>query len=171
MSWFRLSMNRHIYEAQNKYDSHTNTTILSRRLRVCFACCLCLFLSSFFVNAATTKTVNVDEWFESLESFINIIRIFLNLWIWMSRRTNQIYFSCYEFDINVVLILIATCAYKSMLNWVRTNQNSWILIQVTHSCSKFHEYLWVAKKQFIADLWYGPLRLTYVVAFRSEVLK
>ena len=44
----------HLQESQNIYDSHTNTIILSRRLCVCLACCLCLFLSSFFVNAATT---------------------------------------------------------------------------------------------------------------------
>ena len=58
-------------ESQNNYNSHTNTTILSRRLCVCFACCLWIFLSTFFVNEATTKIVTVDEWFESLEKFIS----------------------------------------------------------------------------------------------------
>ena len=70
-----------IHEAYIKYDSNTNPTILSRRLCVFFACFLCIFLSYFFVNAATTRTVNVDEWFESLESYISIINIFLKLWI------------------------------------------------------------------------------------------
>ena len=28
---------------------------------------------------------------------------------------NQTYYEWYEFDVNVVLLLIATCAYKSML--------------------------------------------------------
>ena len=133
-----------------------NTTILSRRLCVCFDCCLCLFLSSLFVNPATTKTVKVVEWFESLESFISITRIsiFLNLWILMSRRMNQTYFECYEFDVNVVLILIATCTYKSMLNWVQMNQSGWISILLTHSYLEFREHLWLVKKRFIANLWY-----------------
>ena len=82
-----------VKKLQKKYDSHTNTTMLSGRLCVCFACCLCLVLSSLFVNAAAAKTV---------------ISIFLNLWIPKSRCMNQPYFECYEFDINVVLILIAT---------------------------------------------------------------
>ena len=104
--------------------SDTTTRILSRRLCVCFACCLCLSFF-YFVNATTTKAVNTGEWFESLESFIIIV---LNLWIWMSRRMNRTYFECHEFDVNVVLKLIATCTYKSMLNWVRLNQSSWISI-------------------------------------------
>ena len=133
-----------------QYDSHTNSAILSRRLYGSFACCFCLFLSSFFVNAATT--VNVDEWYELLESFLSIVSIFLNLWIWMSGRMNQTYFECYEFDVNVVLILIVTYTYTSMLNWVRMNQSSWISTLLTHSYSKFHEHLWVVKKRFIDDL-------------------
>ena len=121
-------MNRHLQESRNMYDSHTNPIILSIRLSACFVCCLCLFISNFFVTAATTKIVNVGEWFESLESFISIISIFLNLWIWMSRRINQTCFECYEFDVNIVLMLNATCTYRSMLNWVRMNQSSWISI-------------------------------------------
>ena len=80
-----------------------------RSLCVCFTCCLYFFLSLsyFFVNLATTKTVNVDEWFESLESFISIISIFPNFWIYMSRHMNQTYIECYAFDVNVVLKLIA----------------------------------------------------------------
>ena len=83
----------------------------------------CVYLSLFplFVNAATTKTVNADEWFESLESFISIISIFLNLWIWMTRCMNETYFKCYAFDVNKVFIFIAPCIYKLMLNWVRMN--------------------------------------------------
>ena len=120
--WFQLSMTQHLQESQNKYDLRTNTTILSRRrLCVCFACYLCHFSSSFFVNATTTKTVNFNESFASLESFTSIISIFLNLWIWMSRLINQTYFELYEFDVNVVLILMATCSYKSTLYWVRMN--------------------------------------------------
>ena len=34
----------------------------------------------------------------------------------MSKRMNETYFECYEFDVNVVLMLIVTCRYKSMLN-------------------------------------------------------
>ena len=103
--WFRLSTNRHLKVSQNKYDSQTNTTILSRRLHDCFACCLWHFLSTFFVNVATTKTVNFDECFKSFESF--------NLWIWMSRHMNQTYFECYEFDVNIVLMLIASYTYNT----------------------------------------------------------
>ena len=61
-------MNQHLQESQNKYDSHTNPTILGRML------CVCLFLSFFFVNAATIKTLNFDE-FESSESFMSIINL------------------------------------------------------------------------------------------------
>ena len=43
-----LSMNRHLEESQNKYDSHTNTIILTRRLCVYFACCLGLLFFFFF---------------------------------------------------------------------------------------------------------------------------
>ena len=71
---------------------------------------------------------------------------------------NQTYFECYEFDDNVVLIPITTCTYKLMLNWVRNNQSTriWISILLTHLYIKFHEYLWVAKKRFIADLLFKP---------------
>ena len=116
-------MNQHIRGAWNKYDSHMNTTILSRRLQVCCACWLLSF--SFFVNSATTKTVNVNVRFESFESFMSTKRIFLNwLGIWVSRHRNQTYFERYEFDINVVRILIGTCTYRAMLNWAQMNQSS-----------------------------------------------
>ena len=68
---------------------------------------------------------------------------------------HQTYFECYEFDDDVVFILIATCTYKSMLNWQRMNHSSWISILLTHTYSKFHKYLWVAKKRPIANLWHG----------------
>ena len=107
------------------------------------------------------KTVNFDEWFESLESFINI---FLNLWIWMSRRMNQTYFEWYEFDINVVLMLIATYTYKSMLNWVLMNKSSWyfntvdsLILKITwvlmssektiHCWSLLCTYVWYLEKE------------------------
>ena len=148
-------MNRHLQESPNKYDSHTNT-ILSRRF-VVSAFLLSLFFSFFvFVNATTTKTENCDEWFELLESFMSTLSVFLNLWIWMSRRINQTCFECYEFDVNIVLILIANCNYKSMLQWVRMSQSNWISILLTYSYSKFHDYLWITKQRFIVDLWSLP---------------
>ena len=64
---------------------------------------------------------------------------------------NQAYFEYYEFDASVVLI--ATCIYNSLLKRVRMSETSWISILLTQSYSKFHEYLWVEKKRFIADLW------------------
>ena len=89
-----------------------STAIPSRKLCVCFACCLYLFFLT------PTKTVNFHEWFESLESFMSIISILLNIWIWMIRLMNHTYFECYEFDVNFVLILIATCTYKSCTEYV-----------------------------------------------------
>ena len=97
------------------YRKHKMGMIRIRTLQYSIKDCVCLCLPfSFFVNAATTKNVNVNEWFESLESFVSTISIFLNVWIWMSRHMNQTYFECYEFDINVALIVIATWTYKSM---------------------------------------------------------
>ena len=78
----------------------------------------CFFIFSFFfffVNVTITRAVNFDGWFESFEWFMSIISIFLNLWVWMSRHRNQTHFECYEFDVDVVLILIATCTYKSIV--------------------------------------------------------
>ena len=98
---FRISIIQHIYEAPNKYESHTNTIILTWGLCVCFACCVCLFLFSFLENSTATKAINFDKWFESFELFMCIMSTFLNLWIWMSRRMNRTYFKCYEFDVNV----------------------------------------------------------------------
>ena len=59
-------------------------------------------------------------------------KYFLNLWIWMSRRMNESYFNCYEFDNIIVLVLIATCTYKSMLSTVRMSLSNWISILLTH---------------------------------------
>ena len=97
-----------IYKNHKVYMLRVRTLLYSVEGCACFACCLCLFLSSSFVNTITTKIVNFDEWFESLGSFMSIISIFLNLWIWRSKRMNRTYFKCSEFDDNVVLILIAT---------------------------------------------------------------
>ena len=55
----RLNMTQHIHEIQNKYDSHTNTVIINRRLLI--PCYSCLFLSPGFVTIGTTKTINFDE--------------------------------------------------------------------------------------------------------------
>ena len=74
---------------------------------------MCLF---FFVNVATARIVNFYVWFESFESFISIIRIFLKLWIRMSRLINQTYSEWYEFDVNVVCILIATYTYNFVVS-------------------------------------------------------
>ena len=96
------------------------------------------------MQVTTTKTVNFDELFDALESFISItsksIIIFLNLWIWMISLMNQTYFERYEyeFEVKLVCILIATCTYKSML---LLNE-----ILLTHLNSKFYKCLWVEKK-------------------------
>ena len=113
-----LFMNRH--EAYNNYDSQTNSTILSRRLCVSMLA-LYISFSSFFVNAATTNTVNACEWFES---FIIIISMLQNLWIWMNRHMNQTYFDC------------TTCTYKSLLNWERNNTAEILLLGFSLSWSR-----------------------------------
>ena len=86
--WFRLSITHHMHEAQNMYETRTDTWILTRRLCVSSAYCSLIFLLKylfyFFVTATTTKTVNCDEWLASL--------------------TNQTYFEWYEFDVKVVRI-------------------------------------------------------------------
>ena len=109
------------------FDSPWSDTYKKRKVRIrtvqysveccvcCLACSLCLFITSFIVNTATNKT----------EMIMMMISIFLNLWIWMNTCIHQTYFECYKFDVNFVLILIATCTYKSILNWVRMNQSSW----------------------------------------------
>ena len=66
-----LHNSTYVQESQNKYESRANTKILTRKLGVYCACCF-VFLAyvSFFLR----KTVNICEWFESLEShesFIN----------------------------------------------------------------------------------------------------
>ena len=46
---------------------------------------------------------------------------------------NQIHFKWYEFDVNIVCILIATLTYKSTLYWVSySNASSSISILLTH---------------------------------------
>ena len=139
------------------YTKHKISMIRIRMLQYLVESCVCAVFSFFFffVNVATTNTVNVDEWFES---FINFVCVFLNLWIWMSRPMNQTYFECYGFDVNVVIILIAICTYKSI---------SWISLPLAHLYSKLHEYLGVAKNWFIADLFINLIGLVSVrVNFR-----
>ena len=116
----------------------------------CVSLCF-YFLSVFFVKAATTKTVNVDEWFESLESFIKIIRVFFLIYEWVCLWIKHI--SNVLSLMSTFLVLIATSTCKSMLNWV-LNQTSWISMLLIQSYSKCHEYLWVVKKRFIAVFWY-----------------
>ena len=98
-------MTQHLQESPNKYDALTNTTILTRRfmfaLHAVFA-----FYFLIFCKCNSTKAVYIDAWFESLETFMSIISIFLKLW--MSRRVNQTYFKYNKFDVNIALIFIAT---------------------------------------------------------------
>ena len=82
------------------YKNHKISMIRIRTLQYSVEGCVFAMLAVFvffFVNAATTKTVNVNERFESYEWFISITSM------------NQTYFECYKFDVSVVLILIATC--------------------------------------------------------------
>ena len=72
-----------------------------------------------------------------------------NVTLVMSDMNQANFESQFEFDINFVRMLIATCSYKSRLH-------SSILIFLTHLYSKFHKFLWEAKKQYIADIWYEP---------------
>ena len=75
------SFAKHLHKSQNKYDSLTNTAVFTRRQGVCFSFYHCFFLSYSFLNARTYKTLNVNDWFVSLESFISILSIFPKLWI------------------------------------------------------------------------------------------
>ena len=81
---------------------------------------------------------------------------------------NQTYFECYEFDVNVGLILIATCTYKPIVSWILMNRSIWISVLLTYSYWKFYEYLWVAKKRSIADLRYTCL--LYMLTIISAIL-
>ena len=126
-----------MYESQNMYDSHTNTTILSRTLCVYFACYLCFLFLLSFLNAAANKTVNVDIWFESLESFKSITSIFLmykSQWVgvWIKHISNVM-------------------SLKSMLySW---NESEYLNFNFTHLYSEFNEHLWVAKKKKTIHCW------------------
>ena len=53
------------------------------------------------------KIFNCEKWHAPFES-VEFLRE-------NEKRTNPTYFECYEFDVKVVLILIATYTYKSML--------------------------------------------------------
>ena len=81
----------------NIYENHKISIILVRTVQyllegyvfashVVFV--FSFFLFFFFLNATTTKTVNFDEWFESLQTFMSIIIIFLKLWIWIQYISN-----------------------------------------------------------------------------------
>ena len=60
MLLIQLSMTQHLQELQSKYDSRKNSIILTRRLCVCFTCCLhlCIFLLSFDSNHSNFNTVD-----------------------------------------------------------------------------------------------------------------
>ena len=114
-------MNRHLKESQNEYVKYKHT-ILTRRLCICFACCLYLFLSSFVVNPTTTKNVNFYEWFESLESFMSIIRFFKiyeSKWVgvWIKHISNVISLmsTLYLYSLQPVLINKCCSEYK----WIK----------------------------------------------------
>ena len=51
----------------------------------------------------------------------------------MSRHMNQTYFERYEFDVNFGFILIATYAYKSMFQFVRINQGTYLNFNIVDS--------------------------------------
>ena len=68
-----LHYSTYAHEAQNKYDSHTSTKILIRRLLVATYSTGCIFF--FLVNATTTKTL-INDSSKSLDRFINIVGIF-----------------------------------------------------------------------------------------------
>ena len=111
----------HIHEAQNKYDSRTNTKIPTKLSYVCFACCSVLsiwvFFLFFFLNATTTETV----WMIRVESKV----------------MNQTYFNIF--------------IYKLTLQWVRMNAEYMVKFQyclLTHLYLKLHEYSWLAKKNY-----------------------
>ena len=140
---------------------------------MCWLCLLSLSFS-FFVNAATTKTVNIDEWFESLESILSIINIFLNLWIWMRRgvwikhSSNAMSLMSMLHSNSLQSVLINQCwtEYK----WIRVVEFQYYWI--THT----QNYIRLAKKRFIADFWYefdrfqALSKIAYLITI-SEVLR
>ena len=72
------------------------------------------------------------------------VYIFIYLWIQMSSLMNQTYFEWYEFDVNVVsIILIATCTYKSTCcseyEWVTVHSK--IAILLTHSVAYIQNFM------------------------------
>ena len=46
---------------------------------------------------------------------------------------NQTYYECYEFDVNIVRILIVACIYKSTLYWVSMNESDYI-VKLKYCC-------------------------------------
>ena len=78
-----------------------------------------------FRQSTTTKTVNFNERLESLLSvsckhYKHFSKV-MNLNSRSRMNMNQTYFEWYEFDVNVLRILIAFCTYKSTLVVVSTN--------------------------------------------------
>ena len=100
-----LRNSTYMHEVQNKYDSYTNTKILTyRRLGVCVV---------FFAYMLFVETVNFNELINSFESLIyKYYQYFSKVMIRWLR--NQTYFEWYGSDANIVRIVIATCAYKSV---------------------------------------------------------
>ena len=60
---------------------------------------------------------------------IRVIRIISKYCKYFAKVMNQTYREWYEFDVNVVRILIATCTYKSMSKWVWMNQSRVVKFQ------------------------------------------
>ena len=74
-----ISTLHNIYSRRRKWVWFEYVHYNTQQKVVCLLCLLSLSFSFFFfINATTTKTVNFDEWCETLESFMSIIRI---LWI------------------------------------------------------------------------------------------
>ena len=144
-------MTQQLIESQNMYESHTDTTILSWRLYDYFACCLCLFLSSFFVNATTTNTLNVDEWFESIEAFISINKYFSKF-----MHLNE---KAYESNIFRMLWVLLSTLYSHSLQNVLKNQFlaecEWIRVVEFKFCWLTHITLKIALNQDypVTELW------------------
>ena len=144
-----------------------NTKIFTRWLCVCSACrfILSCFLFRFykFVNVTTTKTVNFDEWFESLALLESFISILVKFWIKMGRLINQICFEWYEFDVkvathcNLQLISRRCSEYECQSEYIVKFQYCWL-----HECS------WVAKND--ALLISASLRNALTTSYKKDRL-
>ena len=120
--WFRLSRTQHIHK-MSMNRARTLKDSLPGRLGVCFTCCFFFANGLFFFFCKCNNQVRLYHvWWR-----IPVARIFLTLWIWISRLMNQIYFEWYEFEANVVSVVIAICTYKSTLVVVSTNESESII--------------------------------------------